>query len=84
MRKIIHNLRQQPEEVRRNILHILTIVCGVILLSFWVYSLGTNLGSEDTQAKIENGLKPLSALRGNIIGGYNSISNPDPDLTLPE
>jgi len=39
MKKIIHKIRQQPEEVRRHILHILTIVAGIILISLWVYSL---------------------------------------------
>ena len=84
MRKIIHNLRSQPEEVRRHILHVVTGVAGVILILCWIYSLGTNLTDSDTQAKMENDLKPFSALKGNIIGGYNSISNPDPDLSLPE
>ena len=74
MRKIIHNLRRQPEEVRRHILHIATIVAGVILLSFWVYSLGTNLASPETGAKVNKSLEPFSALKGNLIGGYESIT----------
>ncbi len=77
MRKIIHNLRNQPEEVRRHILHVLTIIAALILLSFWVYSLGTNFNNADTQAKIENDFKPFSALKGNIIGGYQSITGGD-------
>ncbi len=82
MRKIIHNLRQQPEEVRRHILHILTVICGVVLLVFWVYSLGSNIINSEMQAKIEEDLEPFSALKGNIIGGYQSIINSD--LNLPE
>ena len=74
MRKIIHNLRSQPEHVRRHVLHVSTIVCGIILISLWVYSLGTNLSNPDTQAKINNDLKPISALTSNLIDGYQSIS----------
>jgi len=81
MRKIIHNLRSQPEEVRRQILHVLTVVAGLILLSFWVYSLGTNLSDPDTQAKINDDLEPFSALKGNLIGGYESITG---ESDLPE
>ncbi len=74
MRKIIHNLRQQPEEVRRHILHVVTVLAGIVLISLWVYSLGVNLSSADTQASISNDLKPFSALKANLIDGYNSIS----------
>ena len=77
MKRIIHHIRRQPEEVRRHILHVLTIVFAVILLFFWVYSLGTNITNPDTQAKINNDLKPLSALKGNIIGGYQSMTEPN-------
>ncbi|OGI94944.1 hypothetical protein A2917_01940 [Candidatus Nomurabacteria bacterium RIFCSPLOWO2_01_FULL_42_17] len=74
MRKIINNLRDQPEAVRRHILHVLTFVAGIILIILWIYSLGKNLSSPDTQAKINNDLKPLNALKANLIGGYNSLN----------
>lgn len=80
MQKIIHhihNIRQQPEHVKRHILHVTTGVFGVILVLLWVYSLGTNLTSDDTQARLEQDIKPLSALKANIIGGYNSITEPN-------
>ncbi|KKQ07427.1 MAG: hypothetical protein US18_C0017G0022 [Parcubacteria group bacterium GW2011_GWB1_36_5] len=76
MKKIIHHLRNQSEEVRRHILHTLTIALGIILVLLWVYSLGTNLTSPETQTKIDNDLRPFSALKDNLIGGYKSISEP--------
>jgi len=79
MKDIIHNLRKQPEHVRKNILHILTIGFGVILVLLWVYSLGTNLTNGDTQAKIGQDVKPFAALKDNIVGGYNSLSDPSTD-----
>lgn len=82
MRKIIHHIRRQPEEIKRHILHVLTIVCGIILLSLWIYSLGTNLSEISTEIKAGADLKPLSVLKDNIIDGYQSIGNPD--LSLPE
>ena len=75
MKKIIHHIRRQPEEVRRHILHLLTIVAGVILLLFWVYSLKTSLTNSDTQIKITNDLKPFSTLKDNMVGGYQIISD---------
>lgn len=74
MRKIIDNLRKQPEHVRRQILHVTTIIAGAVLLVLWIYSLGTNFSDPDTQTKIENDLKPFSSLKANLIDGYQSIS----------
>ena len=79
MEKIIHHIRKirrQPEHIKRHILHVLITICAVILAMLWVYSLGTTLGSEDTQTKISNDLKPFSSLKDNLVGGYNSISEP--------
>ena len=74
MKKIINHIRNQSEEVRRHILHVLTIIFAIILALLWIYSLGTNLSNPDTQAKISNDLKPFSALKANIVDGYQSIS----------
>ena len=74
MKKIINNLRTQPEHIRRYILHVVTGIAGVVLVLLWIYSLGTNLTSEDTQAKINNDLKPFSTLKANLVDGYQSIS----------
>lgn len=77
MKKIIHHLRKQPESVRRHILHVFTIAAGIILILLWIYSLGTNLTSLNTEANMSEDLKPFSALKSNIIDGYNSISAPN-------
>ena len=76
MKKIIHYIRNQSEEVRRHVLHILTIAFAVILLFLWIYSLGTNLTNPDTQIKASNDLKPFSTLKDNLVGGYKSLSEP--------
>lgn len=77
MKKIIRNIRRQPEETRRHILHLLTIIAAIILFFLWIFSLGINLSSSNTQAKVKNDLEPFSALKDNLIGGYKSISEPD-------
>jgi hypothetical protein len=82
MKKIIHSLRQQPEEARRHILHLLTIFAAIVLLLLWAYSLGTNLSNSDMQAKVNNDLKPFSALKDNLVGGYQSITEPSPEPDL--
>jgi hypothetical protein len=70
MKKIIHKLRQQPEETRRHILHIITFFLAVIMIMLWVVSLGKNLSSEDTQTKMKQDLQPFSDLKDNLVNGY--------------
>jgi len=60
MKQIIQNIRQQPEQVRRHILHILTACLAVILVLLWIYSLGTTLTNTSTQAKIGEDVQPFS------------------------
>jgi len=74
MRKIIHHIRRQPEQVRRHILHVSTFIAGIILILLWIYSLGTSFSNPETEAKVNSDLKPFSALKDNLIGGYKSIS----------
>lgn len=77
MKKIIHKLRQQPEHIRTHILHVTTICAAVVLGMLWVYSLGTNLTSAETQEKLKQDAQPFSVLKDNLVGGYKSISAPD-------
>ena len=74
MRKIIHHLRRQPEETRRHILHVLTILMGILLLALWIYSLGRTATDSNTQAEIKKDLSPLSVLKENAVEGYKTIT----------
>ncbi|MDP9249567.1 MAG: hypothetical protein M3M85_03615 [bacterium] len=81
MQKIIHNIhkhvhkvRNQPEHVRQHILHVATVVFAAILFLLWVVSLGRNFTKQDTRAEVRDDLEPLSALKANILGGYQSIT----------
>ena len=76
MKKIIHKLRQKPEEERRHILHIVTI----IMIILWTYSLGRSLTSPDTKVKIKQDLKPFSVLKSDIVGGYKDMIKPSSDV----
>lgn len=84
MKKIIHKLRQQPEEVKKHLLHIITMVFAVILFIVWVYSLGTGFNDSDIQAKIKNEVEPLSALKDNFINGLNSIQDNSEDNSIQD
>ena len=75
MRKIIHHLRKQPEEVRRHVLHIAIFVLAIIMIMLWIFSLGKSLSNPDTQTKIKQDLQPFSVLKDNIVNGYNSTDN---------
>ena len=74
MRKMIHKLRQQPEEHRRGILHVLTIIFALVLFVLWTWSFGTSLAGPETGTELKEDLKPFSVLKDNIIDGYKSIS----------
>lgn len=76
MKTIIHNIRKQPEQVRRHILHVLTLGCAIVLILLWIYSLGSNLTNADTQTRIGQDLKPFSALKDNMVNGYEDLSQP--------
>lgn len=78
MKKIIHKLRRQPEEVRRHILHVLIFALAFIMAILWVFSLGKSLSNPDTKIKIKQDLKPFSTLKDNIIDGYNSTTGNTP------
>jgi hypothetical protein len=46
MEKIIYHIkriRRQPDHIKRHILHVLVVVCGIILILLWIYSLGMAL-----------------------------------------
>jgi hypothetical protein len=75
MKKIIRNLRTQPEEVRRHVLHISIFAVAIIMIILWVFSLGRSLVNPDTQTKMKEDLKPFSILKDNIVDGYNSGIN---------
>jgi hypothetical protein len=72
MRKIIHHLRRQPEEVRRHLLHIFIFIAAAIMILLWIFSLGKSLANPDTQVKIKNDLQPFSVLKDNLVEGYKS------------
>jgi len=74
MKKIIHHLRRQPEEVRTHILHILTVSASVILVLLWIYSLGTTISNPQTVTETKQDLQPFSVLKDNLVGGYQSMS----------
>ena len=66
MKKMIHNLRKQPEHARRHLLHLLTIIGAIILIILWGYSLSRTWSSPDTKVKIQQDLKPFSMLKDSI------------------
>ena len=76
MKKIIHHIRQQPEHIRRSILHIVIGVFAVILFFLWIYSLGTTMSSPEAKIKVDQSIKPFSILKDNITEQYSNISEP--------
>jgi uncharacterized membrane protein YvbJ len=79
MQKIIHHIRKQPEHVRRQILHITTFAAAIVLIFLWIFSLGKTFTNSETQTKIGQDLKPISAIKDNLVNGYNDLSQPSTD-----
>lgn len=75
MKKLIHHLRRQPEEVRRHVLHIFMFAAIVVMILLWIFSLGRNLSNPDTQLKMKQDLKPFSTLKDNIVSGSTSTED---------
>ena len=76
MRRIIHHLRQLSHKQKRQVLNLSTLIFAVILIMIWIYSLGQNFSNTDTQVKMKESLEPFNSLKENIVGGYNSLSEP--------
>lgn len=74
MKKIIHHVRRQPEEVRRQILHVTTVIFALLLFLLWIVSLSRNFSSQGNRAEVREDLSPISSLKANIVGGYQSIT----------
>lgn len=74
IQKVVHHLRQQPEEHKRQILHGVTIVAGILLIVLWTWSLGSSLSSEELQAQLQKDLEPLAGLKNDVVGEYQTAS----------
>lgn len=75
----VHRVRSHPEHVRRRILHATAIISGILLLLLWVLSLGRNFTDRDTRTHMKRDIEPLSALKDNFVGGYQSIITSVPE-----
>ncbi len=78
MKTILKKLRGQPEEVRIQILHILTLASAVVLILLWVVSLSKTITSKDTEEALQKDLQPFSVLQKNLVGNSSSAN------TLPK
>lgn len=84
MRRIIHHLRKQPESVRTHVLHVSTAVCALVLVLLWVASIGTNFSGPGANTQTANALQPFSALKDNLVNGYQSIKTETSGLRVAE
>jgi len=74
MRKLVQNLREKPEHVRKHILHITTFGLTCLVVLFWVYTLQARFSSPEVKEAFRNDLKPLTVLGDDIVNTYQNIS----------
>ena len=74
MKKLIRRLRNRPEEERRHLLHLSIIILAIILIFFWVLSLGRNLANKNTKGEMKQNLQSFSDLKNNLVDKYKNIS----------
>jgi hypothetical protein len=74
IQKAIHHLRQQPEHNKRQILHGVTIIAGLVLIVLWTWSLGSSLSSAELREKFKKDLEPFAGLKNDVVGEYQSAS----------
>ncbi len=75
MKKLVHNLRSQPHEIKMYILYALTFSAAIILFILWVYSFGGSPVEPTLSEAVESDLEPFGVLKANLVDGYNSFSN---------
>lgn len=66
MKKFIFNLRQKPDNVKRNILHVSMLVIGFMLVGIWISTLGDNINDVKKVADLKNNVEPLAVLKDNL------------------
>ncbi len=66
MPKIIHKIRNQPEEIKRHVLHVSVIIAGVLLLAIWVHNLGGSFNGTVVSEDLKKNIEPLSVLKSNL------------------
>jgi len=67
MKKIIHNLKKQPENVRRQVLHLVVFIFGILLILLWTFSLGRDFSNEKTKEEMEQDLQPFTLLKESLF-----------------
>ncbi len=84
MRRIINHLRKQPESVRTHVLHVSTAVCALVLVLLWVVSIGTNFTGPGANTQTSSAIQPFSALKDNLVDGFQSIKTDTGGLRVAE
>lgn len=73
MKKIIHSLRNRPEEEKKHIARLITILGAIFLIAFWSFTLKDNLTDEDTKARLKNDFAPFGELKANVIDQSGNV-----------
>lgn len=76
MKRVIRHLRNQPEEVRVQILYILTIASALVLVVLWVSSFGVDTSDPTKANNTKEALAPFSILKDNVVEGTRNLETP--------
>lgn len=75
MQETIQKLREKPESVKRNILHLIVLVAGILLVLLWVFTLNRNINDDDVRDGMASDIDAFSPLTDDLVDGYSQIGN---------
>lgn len=76
MKRVIRHLRNQSEEVRMQILYILTVASALVLFILWVSSFGVDTSDPVKADNTKEALAPFSILKDNVVEGARNLETP--------
>jgi len=74
MQKLISNIRNKPEHIRRKIALVVTIACGVLLILFWATTLKGQFSSKNEEyGGIKKDFAPFFMIKDGVNTAFDDI-----------
>lgn len=75
MNKLISNIKNKPEHIKKKIALVVTLICGVILVLFWATTLKGQFSSKDEDdGGIKKDFAPFFMIKDGVSTAFDDIS----------